>query len=189
MKIVCIGDSLTYGYGVSPSKGWVNLLRASTKYDIVNKGVNGDTTVGILSRFSRDCIDLKPNIAVIMAGTNDLLTGRSIDNIVDNIIYMVNDCVNSNVKPVVLIPPLTLPRLAEVSWYSSIDYNYVNDMINIMEGLFENNIKDTLIISLNKLIPLYEEYYIDGIHLTALGNEIIFNKLSSDFEDQIKKLS
>lgn len=183
MKIVCIGDSLTYGYGVAPYKSWVNLLRASTKYDIINKGVNGDTTVGILSRFSRDCIDLKPNIAVIMAGTNDLLTGRSIDNIVDNISYMVKECLSNNITPIILIPPLTLPELAEVSWYSSIDYNYVNDMLNSMEGLFENNIKDTLIVSLNKLIPLYEEYYIDGIHLTALGNEMIFNKLSSFFQD------
>ncbi|GFZ31365.1 lipase/acylhydrolase [Clostridium zeae] len=188
MKIVCIGDSLTYGYGVAPSKGWVNLLRASTKYDIINKGVNGDTTVGILSRFSRDCIDLNPNIAVIMAGTNDLLTGRSIDNIVDNIIYMVKECLNNNVKPVILIPPLTLPKLAEMSWYSSIDYNYVNNMINSMEGLFENNLRDILLVNFNKLIPMLEEYYIDGIHLSPLGNELIFNKLLSEFNRQMDQL-
>ncbi|GFP77506.1 GDSL-type esterase/lipase family protein [Clostridium fungisolvens] len=187
MKIVCIGDSLTYGYGVAPSKGWVNLLRASTKHNIINKGVNGDTTVGILSRFSRDCIGLKPNIAVIMAGTNDLLTGRSIDTIVDNISYMIKECLNSNIIPVVLIPPLTLPELAEVSWYSSIDYNYVNDMINSMEGLFENNLRDIVILNINNLIPLYEEYYIDGIHLSPLGNELIFNKLLSEFKRQFDK--
>ncbi|MBK1811575.1 hypothetical protein JHL18_13185 [Clostridium sp. YIM B02505] len=189
MKIVCIGDSLTYGYGVPPSKKWVSLLRTSTKCDVINKGVNGDTTVGILSRFSRDCIDLKPNIAVIMAGTNDLLTGRSIDTVVDNIIYMVKECLNNNITPVVLIPPLTLPRVAEISWYSSIDYNYVNDMLYEMEDLLTDNFKDISIICINKLIPLYEEYYIDGIHLTALGNEMIFNRLSSDFEGHLNKLS
>jgi lysophospholipase L1-like esterase len=187
MKIVCIGDSLTYGYGLPPSKGWVSLLRASSKYNIINKGVNGDTTVGILSRFTRDCIDLKPNIAVIMAGTNDLLTGRNINNIVDNIIYMVKECLNSNITPVILIPPLTLPKVAEVSWYSSIDYNYVNDMIYKMENLLTDSFKDIQIICINNLIPLYEEYYIDGIHLSTLGNEMIFNKLSSAFKNSHQK--
>ena len=43
MKIVCLGDSLTYGYGVPRKDGWVSLAAQATGHTLVNKGVSGDT--------------------------------------------------------------------------------------------------------------------------------------------------
>ena len=55
MNIVCIGDSLTKGYGVNPSKCWVSMLQDSLNVPTVNKKRKLlDTSSGILSRFSRD---------------------------------------------------------------------------------------------------------------------------------------
>lgn len=54
MKIVCLGDSLTYGYGVPRKDGWVSLAAQATGHTLVNKGVSGDTTGGMLARFARD---------------------------------------------------------------------------------------------------------------------------------------
>ena len=42
MKIVCLGDSLTYGFGVSRSNSWTNIVNKETRLEIVNKGINGD---------------------------------------------------------------------------------------------------------------------------------------------------
>ncbi|WP_160680255.1 GDSL-type esterase/lipase family protein [Clostridium sp. C8-1-8] len=210
MKIICIGDSLTYGYGVAPAKGWVSLLNTSTPNTIINKGINGDTTVGILSRFYKDCIELRPDAVIIMAGTNDLLTGRNIKTVIDNIVCMIKDCVQNNIAPIVMTPPCSLPELAEQRWYSSIDYNYINDEILSMPDLLKENLKaihlineehlttsqviteyklmplhsinkDTAVmlpvIDLSKAIPLSNDFYIDGIHLTSKANEIIYNIL------------
>lgn len=56
MKIVCLGDSLTYGFGVSRSNSWTNIVNEETRLEIVNKGINGDTTSGMLARFNEDVV-------------------------------------------------------------------------------------------------------------------------------------
>ena len=44
MKLICIGDSLTFGYGVRPSQRWTRLCAQETGWEIVNEGISGDTT-------------------------------------------------------------------------------------------------------------------------------------------------
>jgi len=46
LSIVCIGDSLTFGYGVNKSENWVSLVATRVKEKIINKGIPGDTTSG-----------------------------------------------------------------------------------------------------------------------------------------------
>ena len=81
MNIVCIGDSLTKGYGVNPSKCWVSMLQDSLNVPTVNKGVIGDTSSGILSRFSRDVKKEDTSKVIIMCGTNDALLNRTMKNV------------------------------------------------------------------------------------------------------------
>ena len=50
MKLICIGDSLTFGYGVRPSQRWTRLCAQETGWEIVNEGISGDTTGGMLVR-------------------------------------------------------------------------------------------------------------------------------------------
>lgn len=71
MKIVCLGDSITWGFPWGPDYSWVNLTGISTGFAIVNRGVNGDTTDDLLRRFNYDVITTKPSHVIIMAGTND----------------------------------------------------------------------------------------------------------------------
>ena len=47
MKFVCIGDSLTYGYGAAPGEGWVELLSRQPGLTVLNRGECGDTTAGM----------------------------------------------------------------------------------------------------------------------------------------------
>ncbi|MGB3152042.1 MAG: SGNH/GDSL hydrolase family protein, partial [Maribacter sp.] len=54
----------------------------------INRGISGQTTPQMLLRFRQDVIDLKPEIVVILAGTNDIAgnTGPStLEMISDNI--------------------------------------------------------------------------------------------------------
>lgn len=77
-KIVCFGDSLTYGYGVLshvayPAQLAQNLpeKRPESQWRIYNRGVNGDTSRDALQRLEGDLLRLKPQIAVILLGSND----------------------------------------------------------------------------------------------------------------------
>jgi lysophospholipase L1-like esterase len=84
-RVVFMGDSITdswddprYG-GFFPGKPYVN------------RGISGQTTPQMLIRFRPDVIALKPEVVVILAGTNDIAgnTGpMTLEAIQDNIISM-----------------------------------------------------------------------------------------------------
>lgn len=80
MKVICLGDSNTYGYDPRSYFGdryeseyrWVDLLAEKTKWMIHNMGMNG-------REIPRNPIPISNDVdfLMIMLGTNDLLQGRS----------------------------------------------------------------------------------------------------------------
>jgi len=71
MKIACFGDSLTFG-----SVGYSYIKYLDSKYKVINKGVNGDTTVCAYKRMKR-YIEKPANndtdVYVVAIGINDML--------------------------------------------------------------------------------------------------------------------
>ncbi len=70
-SIVCLGDSITYGFPFGPEESWVALSAQALGLNMVNKGANGDTTRGMRRRFKRDVVSLNPAYVIIMGGAND----------------------------------------------------------------------------------------------------------------------
>ncbi len=74
VRIVCLGDSTTFGNSVRDSYPRL-LARAlfDARYSsaVINSGVNGDTTQGGRERFERDVLAHAPDIVVIQFGLND----------------------------------------------------------------------------------------------------------------------
>ena len=54
----------------------------------LDKGISGQNTTQMLSRFQKDVIDLNPQVVVIMGGTNDLAQGVTKEQIVANLSAM-----------------------------------------------------------------------------------------------------
>jgi len=104
-RIVCLGDSITYGYPYGPEASWVGICAGSSGLDLVNKGVNGDTTWDMLNRFWDDVVKLEPAYVIILGGTNDILTGISAKGVQENILYMVREALNNGISPVLGMPP------------------------------------------------------------------------------------
>lgn len=100
MKIVCIGDSITYGYGIYPNKTWIEIAKQRTGHEILNYGINGDTSGGMLARFNEDVIFQKPQYVHIMGGVNDLICIGNLDIVKPNIMAMVSQAQNADIKPV-----------------------------------------------------------------------------------------
>ena len=73
LKLVCIGNSIVKGFPWSSGKSFPGRLRTISGWDVINKGIEGDISSNILARFSRDVIDKKPDIAIVLTGTNDYL--------------------------------------------------------------------------------------------------------------------
>jgi len=185
LKIICAGDSLTYGYGVRENECWVSLLQANSSHEIINKGVNGDTTSSLLNRSYEDILSLKPCYAIIMCGTNDFLMGSSLNRTFDNIKLLYEEMINSSIKVILMTPPPVFSDFAKERWSSFIDYTKVNLKIKELGELIKDFSIANDIKSIN-LFKFFEKYqnefnnlFSDGIHLTAKGHLLIYNNLEN----------
>ena len=82
--IVCHGDSLTEGADLEKSYTWPQLVENKVKVTVLNRGIGGDTSGGLLARFQQDVVQNKPDLVVILSGTNDLWWDLDINLILDN---------------------------------------------------------------------------------------------------------
>lgn len=71
MRVVAFGDSVTFGQHLDPEHAWPAVLARETGWQVVNRGVCGDTTRLALERFARDVPPFEPDVVVIQFGLND----------------------------------------------------------------------------------------------------------------------
>ena len=75
--IACIGDSLTHG---NIGQSWVDYLRKEfPNYIFLNEGINANTTWQVLQRLE-PIFKCKPDLIILMIGTNDALGSFDIDS-------------------------------------------------------------------------------------------------------------
>ena len=103
-KIVCIGDSLTAGYGVETYQRWSNLLSSALNIEVINSGISGDTTAGMLARLYESTIKHKPNYMIITGGTNDLAFNLPDNLIIANLLAMTRLAKHHDIIPIIGIP-------------------------------------------------------------------------------------
>jgi lysophospholipase L1-like esterase len=109
-RVVFLGDSITEAWDLSvyfPGKPYVN------------RGISGQTTPQILLRFRQDVIDLKPEIVVILAGTNDVAENTGpipLSSIEDNLMSMVDLARKNGVRPILasILPAAAYPWKSEI---------------------------------------------------------------------------
>lgn len=80
--IVCLGDSITeQNYHLHEHLNYVGLLseklinKFGRNHLLLNAGVSGDTTWGIVERLERDALRFKPDLVTLMIGMNDSTRG------------------------------------------------------------------------------------------------------------------
>jgi acyl-CoA thioesterase-1 len=78
--VLVLGDSLSAGYGLAASEGWVALLakRMATSHPgwkVVNASISGETTAGGATRIAAELQRHRPAVVVVELGANDGLRG------------------------------------------------------------------------------------------------------------------
>ncbi|MGZ5075706.1 MAG: arylesterase [Methylobacter sp.] len=112
-SIVVLGDSISAGYGIEVSQGWVALLQQklndkSAGYIIHNESISGDTTAGGLARIDRALSVHKPDIVIVELGANDGLRGFPPKLIKSNLAEIIHRAQQAGAKVLLLamkIPP------------------------------------------------------------------------------------
>ncbi|KAA8664613.1 arylesterase [Clostridium sp. HV4-5-A1G] len=188
LKVICIGDSLTYGYGLKRNEVWTNVLGRKLGVEVINKGVSGDTSAGMLSRLYNDVILSRPTHAVIMGGTNDLVWNLDIRQVISNLATIAFQLMQNCITPVFGLSVPICTELARKNWGLMSDFSNINKNLKVLN---DKVVKFSQNYSI-QVVDLYspftgsngegqEEYYIDGLHLNIDGNvkmaDIIFNIL------------
>jgi acyl-CoA thioesterase-1 len=113
-RIICHGDSLTEGKDIEAAYRWPSLLQNTLGTEVINTGIGGDTTTGLLSRFSTDVIPRKPDVVIIMGGTNDLWWDLSINTVLANLVTMAYHSQFYGIAPLFGLPmPFDIDRAAK----------------------------------------------------------------------------
>ncbi len=108
--MVCHGDSLTEASDLDKNYTWPVMVENRLNLRVVNSGIGGDTSGGLLARFYHDVVRHRPKIVVILGGTNDLWWDLDINQIQANIFAMACQAQFYNITPIVGLP---LPLLME----------------------------------------------------------------------------
>lgn len=186
MKLVCLGDSLTRGYKIKQTQAWPSLLSQQLNVQVLNMGINGDTTGGMLARFYNDVVNEKPTHAIIMGGGNDLIWGVPLSVIKANLFAMVQQANHHFIIPIIGIPiPFAIEK-AKIHWPFVDNYDLVNENLSIYRNWileltknFGLNFLDFYQCFINNQNNIKDDNYIDGVHPTVKGNLIMSNLVTS----------
>lgn len=179
MKVLCYGDSNTYGFdprGIFADRydePWCSLLAAKTGWEVINGGSNGRALPGSerwIDSYLRKYQGVER--VLILMGTNDVLQGRPLRQILadmDALLEHLQTAWRSVEVTLLSPPPISLweedfaPRLAQVA--------------EGFAGLAEKRglpFVDTTKWSL----PLA----FDGVHLSEMGHRVFAEKLTDELK-------
>ncbi len=110
--VLVMGDSLSAGYGMAASQGWVALaddrLAARTPpWRAVNASISGETSAGGAARIVDEVVRHRPRVVVIALGANDGLRGLPLAQLQRNLARMIG--ASHGVGARVLVVGMRLP--------------------------------------------------------------------------------
>ncbi len=157
IKIVCFGDSLTYGYLVN--KGYVDFLKEKLdRLNFINEGIPGDTALDGLYRLEYSVLKHKPDLTIIEFCVNDAFSGFTVKEFEENYIKILNKISG---KKVIMIPHMLKEK---------IDQKIVKPYYDKLREIA--NIRKIEIIDVSKYKLDSSQLLSDGLHPNENGYEI-----------------
>ena len=138
-----------------------------TQNNFVGRGISGQTTAQMLSRFQADVIALDPKMVIIMAGTNDIAMNNgyiSHEHILQNIQSMCELAKYHKIKPVLC----SCMPAASFKWRPNLtpaeDIKRLNEMIKAYAKANKILYVDYYSIFVDEQGGLPTKYAADGVH-------------------------
>ncbi len=187
-RILLAGDSRIYQWKDIP---------AIEGCEIINRGISGETTAGLLLRFENDVIALRPDVVVIETGINDLTTigvwparyDFIKSNCIANLDKIIDVLKEKKIDVIILtvFPSSDVSIIRRIVWSHRIEkaVKEVNEHIKMInkKGVSVINC-DAIFISDN---GLRDELYTDTLHINRLAYYELNNKIQSAVKEIIRK--
>lgn len=179
MKILCIGDSNTYGYDPRSYLGdrypadvrWTDRL---DNCEVINCGVNGMTIPRENSRYPGLVRINDPDLVIVMLGTNDLFKSITAEQIADQMGRFL-DSILSAAKQILLISP---PVLEYGEWV--MDDDLVEESQDLGRAYRELAERKGCLFADSAEWGIEMTY--DGVHFSPEGHAVFAQKLGELLE-------
>ena len=181
-KIVCYGDSIT-------KRTYPDILATLLNADVVKSAVAGHSTGQAMSRLESEVLPSKPDVVVILFGTNDIRVDNKKVHVPrekfrGNLTKMVTDCQKVGAKVVLCtLPPINAKAYFERHDKGVYDDNgglasLIEDYRSIASEVAKGN--DATLVDLNNLLADEPEWLSsDGVHPSEMGNAILAKHISA----------
>jgi len=172
LRVVCLGDSITWGFPHGSEYSWVHMLEQQIEGEFINQGINGNTTTDMLRRFDRCVLRYAPTHVIIMGGINDIIWGDSYDRITLNLETMVKLAIKHGIKVILGTPTaVDQPSIERLvlrirSWVKSYAREHDIPVIDFGAAFFDasGKVRSELLLA-------------DGAHPTRAGYEALFQQI------------
>ncbi|MDR1875029.1 MAG: GDSL-type esterase/lipase family protein [Synergistaceae bacterium] len=189
IRIVCLGDSLTYGFGVSRRDTWISLAAERTGMEFVNCGINGDTTGGMLARLRDEMTAHSPDRVLIMGGSNDIFISGAAESAKANMSALSHQVVALGAAPLLGTPPPLDVENIRPDWANLADAVHAQtvgdeyaEWLRLFAGVFNIPIVDfRAAFEAASDVKRKRALYIDGLHPTPEGHRLMADVLSAFF--------
>lgn len=166
-NIVAFGDSLTFGYGASPNESYPEKLKSKINRNIINEGVNGNTTEDGVSRINEVLETYSPSLIIIGLGGNDMLRKVDEETTKNNLRKLIDISKTSGAEVILL----ATPRPSIMAALGSLnDAEFYEDIAKEKEVPLIENVYSELLSK-----PQYKS---DPIHLNAKGYDMVAENIA-----------
>ena len=183
--LYCLGDSLTFGPGVRVSQKWTTLA-SSDALKVINMGVPGDTTAGMLARCqaltAAPVYQLPPQerpMVLVMGGTNDIFFSGSDTAARGNLAAIVHQLSAAGYRPLVGIPLPVIPENAPQKWAKLANFhtaaNTLEDYCRWLKVFCEAF--DIPTVDFRSDYANRPDLFADGLHPNAAGHRLMADRL------------
>ena len=181
-KIVAFGDSLTAGFGLAEKESYPYLLQEKLqadgfRYEVVNAGVSGETSLGGLERIDWVLEQENVRILVLELGANDLLRGLPAAKMRSNLATIIKKAKAKNIK-VLLCGMLAPPTMGA---------QYQREFVNTFPDLASEFKVEFLPFLLENIALNKDLNQADGIHPNADGEKIMTDNVYKALKPMLEK--
>lgn len=172
-RILCLGDSLTAGYGLDPEQAYPSLLQTmleekGLQVTVVNAGVSGDTSAGGLRRLSW-IMQQQIDCMIVALGANDALRGQPVEETEDNLRQIIRMAREKQPDISIILAGMRAPP--------NMGPDYARQFEEIFARLAKEESVRLLDFLLEDVAARPELNLADGIHPNAKGHRIIAEHL------------
>jgi acyl-CoA thioesterase-1 len=167
--VVCLGDSLTAGYGLDQAQAYPALLQKRIddlgwKFKVVNAGLSGETTAGGLRRLDW-VLKRRVDVLILALGGNDALRGIPLETTRQNLDQILTRTRAKNPDVQLIVAGMLIPP----NW----GREYFNGFRAIFPQLAKKHHAGLIPFLLEGVGGKAELNFPDGIHPTADGHRVV----------------